>query len=120
MPPNNEAVDIFRLLDQLEDLPEKARHLPFKTLVGFDQEQFYYLVLKVRANLPDDMKKAQRVARDSERIVDQARDTATEQLESSRVEAARVLERRVELARICAALRCGFRNAVVEVRFRCR
>jgi vacuolar-type H+-ATPase subunit H len=105
-PVENEAVDVFRLLDQLEELPEKAKHLPFNTLVGFDHEQFYYLVLKVRANLPDDMKKAQRVARDSERIVDEARDVAVQQLESGRVEASRLLEqaktdseRTMELAR---------------------
>jgi len=109
-PPDVENVDIFRLLDQLEELPEKARHLPFNTLVGFDHEQFYYLVLKVRANLPEDMKKAQRVARDSERIVDEARGVATHQLESGRVEAGRLLEeskseatRMIENARLQAA-----------------
>ena len=91
-PVENETVDVFRLLDQLEELPEKAKHLPFNTLIGFDNEQFYYLVLKIRANLPDDMKKAQRVARDSERIVDEARDVAVQQLESGRVEASRLLE----------------------------
>lgn len=109
-PPDVENVDIFRLLDQLEELPEKARHLPFNTLVGFDHEQFYYLVLKVRANLPEDMKKAQRVARDSERIVDEARDVATHQLETGRVEAGKLLEeskgeatRIIENARLQAA-----------------
>jgi hypothetical protein len=109
-PPDVENVDIFRLLDQLEELPEKAKHLPFNTLVGFDHEQFYYLVLKVRANLPEDMKKAQRVARDSERIVDEARDVATHQLESGRVEAGKLLEeskgeanRIIEQARVQAA-----------------
>ena len=92
VPPEGEAVDVFRLLDQLEELPEKAIHLPFKTLVRFDNEQFYYLVLKIRANLPDDLKKAHRVARDSERIVDEARDSALQQVESGRVEANRLID----------------------------
>lgn len=91
-PPEVENVDIFRLLDQLEELPEKAKHLWPNMLVGFDHEQFYYLVLKIRANLPEDLKKAQRVARDSERIVDEARDVAVQQLESGRVEAGKVME----------------------------
>ena len=91
-PPDVENVDVFRLLDQLEDLPEKAKHLPGRILVNFDEDQFFYLVLKIRANLPDDMKKAQRVARDSERIVDEARDAAVQQMESGRVEASRLLE----------------------------
>jgi vacuolar-type H+-ATPase subunit H len=100
-PPDVETVDVFRLLDQLEELPEKATHLPLNTLVGFDHEQFYYLVLKIRANLPDDMKKAQRVARDSDRIVEEARDAAVMQLDAGRAEANKVLDdARGEAARI--------------------
>jgi vacuolar-type H+-ATPase subunit H len=100
-PPEMEAVDIFRLLDQLEELPEKATHLPLNTLVGFDHEQFYYLVLKIRANLPDDMKNAQRVARDSDRIVEEARDAAVQQLDAGRAEANKVLDdARAEAARM--------------------
>jgi hypothetical protein len=92
IPPDADHVDIFRLLEELEHLPEKARHLPLNTLVGFNHEQFYYLVLKIRAALPEEMKRANRLARDSERIVDQARDTAAEQMESGRVEAQRIIE----------------------------
>ncbi len=101
VPADTEAVDVFRLLDQLEELPEKAKHVPLmNTLVGFDSEQFYYLVLKIRANLPEDMKKAARVARDSERIVEEARDAAVQQLEHARVEANRIIEAsRAEAAR---------------------
>jgi len=91
-PAETETVDIFRLLDQLEELPERAKHLPMNTLVGFDHEQFYYLVLKIRANLPEDMKKAQRVARETERIVDEARDAAVQKLEDGRQEASKVME----------------------------
>lgn len=91
-PQDVEAVDIYKLLDELEELPERSRHLPFmpRVLLGFDLEQFFYLVLKVRANLPEDMKKAQRVARDSQRIVVEARDTASQHLETSREEVARI------------------------------
>lgn len=87
-----EHVDVFRLLNQLEELPEKAKHLPFNTLVGFNHEQFYYLVLKIRANLPEDMKKAQRVSRDSEKIVGHARDTASQEVEKARADAAAIVE----------------------------
>ena len=93
-PQDAEAVDIYKLLDELEELPDRAKHLPFlpKVLLGFDLEQYYYLVLKVRANFPEDMKKAQRVARDSERIVVEARDTASQHLETSRSEVVRIRE----------------------------
>lgn len=90
--PTGEKIDIFSLLDQLVALEEKAKHLPGGIMVGFDRDQFYYLVLKLRANLPDDMKKAVRVTRDSERIVGEARDAAVQQLEQGRADAARALE----------------------------
>lgn len=98
MPPDSEPVDIFRLLDELEELPEKARHLPFNTLVRFNKEQFYYLVLKIRANLPEDLKKAHRLARVSERLVETARDEASQHVESGRVEAEQIVSQAREEA----------------------
>jgi hypothetical protein len=86
-PAEQESVDLFRLLDELEELPEKAKHLPLNILLGFNSEQFYYLVLKIRANLPEDLKKAHRVARDTERIVETARSSAAHQVETGRIEA---------------------------------
>lgn len=91
-PPEVERVDVFRLLEQLEELPEKSRHLPFNIRIGFNEEQFYYLVLKIRANLPEEMKQAQKLARDTQRIVDEARDAAAQQIESARVDAQKIIE----------------------------
>jgi cell division septum initiation protein DivIVA len=85
-------VDIFRLLDKLEELPDQAKHLPLKLMYGFDHEKFYYLVLKIRANLPEDLKKAQKVAMETERIVDEAKDAAEQQKETGRIHANRILE----------------------------
>lgn len=92
VPAEQEHVDLFRLLDELEELPERARRLPFNVLAGFNSEHFYYLVLKIRANLPEDLKKAQRVAIDSERIVDAARSSAMQQVDAGRVEADTIVE----------------------------
>ena len=92
VPPDKEIVDVFNLLDELENLPDKAKKLPGRTYVGFDEERFYYLVLKIRANLPEDMKKAKHVARESDRIVGEARDAAVRELTTSREEAARLAD----------------------------
>lgn len=105
-PAEVERVDVFGLLDKLEELPERARHLPFNTLLNFNQEQFYYLVLKIRANLPREMKQAAKVARDSERIVEQAEDVASERVESGRMAAEQLLdEARAEGERVVATAR---------------
>lgn len=107
VPATPENVDIFRLLDQLEELPEKAKHIRFlRTMIGFDEEQFYMLLLKIRANMPEDLKRAQRLARDTERIADEARDAAAQQVESGRAEAARIIaEAKAEAERILAESR---------------
>lgn len=91
-PQDAEVEDIYKLLSELEELPDRAKHLPFfpRILLGFDLEQYFYLVLKVRANLPEDVKKARSVTRDSERIVVEARDVANQHLESGREEAQRI------------------------------
>ncbi len=101
-PPETERVDVLRLLDELEELPDRATQVPWLKLQwGFDQDRFDTLLLKIRANLPEEVKKAQRVARESERIVDEARDVAVRQMESVRVEAARTTDdARSEAARI--------------------
>jgi len=117
VPQDTEPVNIFDLLNELEELPERAKHLPLNTLVGFDHEQFYYLVLKIRANLPEDLKKAHRVARDTERIVEEAKDAAIQQLESGRTEAARLLEAaRAEAGRIVEQARSEAGRIIEQAR----
>lgn len=81
------SVDIIRLLDELERLPDQAKHLPFNTLVGFNSEQFLMMVLKIRANLPEELKKAARVTEQGTRIVNEAQDLASQQVEAGKVKA---------------------------------
>lgn len=116
-PTDSESVDIFRLLEQLEELPEKAKHLPFNTLFQFDNEQFYYLVLKIRANLPEDMKKAQKVARESERILDTIHDQAEQHAETLRGEASQKLDAaRTECTRLTDNARAEANRIIEEAR----
>lgn len=88
-----ETTDVLRLLEELEELHERAKRLPFGVLAGFDSERFQYIVLKVRANLPEAVKHAARVTRDSDEIVARAREQAAETIAAAREEAERLLER---------------------------
>lgn len=90
-PADPEHVDIFKLLDQLEEIPERARHLPMNTLVGFNHEQFYLLVLKIRANLPEDLKKAHVVVSNTTQIIQDAERKADQEVESSKAESDRII-----------------------------
>ncbi len=90
--PPKESADIFRLLSELEDLVEKA---PKKLgmMFGFDEDRFHMTVLKIRANLPEEMKRASKLARESERIVEESRTHADQIIQETRKQAISELER---------------------------
>ncbi len=86
-----EQVDVYGILNELLELPDKARKLPGNVLVGFNHERFGHLVLKIRANLPEDMKRARRLTRDTEKIVGEAKNNAKAEIDRARAEAERIV-----------------------------
>jgi cell division septum initiation protein DivIVA len=78
------------LLDRLEDLVENSRHF-FNKAWGIDLEEFYILTNKIKMALPDDVRKATRLTKDSQRIVEEARLEAEQILERARKEADRMV-----------------------------
>ncbi|MDO8588541.1 MAG: hypothetical protein Q7T82_16055 [Armatimonadota bacterium] len=94
--------DVLKMLDKLEELVEGALHL-FNKAWFVDLEEFFVLTNRIRASLPEEVKRASRVAIDSDRIVgsareeaaqltDQARDEATRFIEAAREDAARLVD----------------------------
>ena len=90
VPANSKASehDILRLLDELESLVDGCKHLLSHAL-WLDLDTFFALTNSIRQHLPDDIRRATKVARDSEKIVEQARAEA----ERIRAEAAEDAER---------------------------
>jgi cell division septum initiation protein DivIVA len=94
------AIDVPKLLDRLEDLVEGSRHF-FNKAWGVDLEEFYILTNKIKASLPDDVRKATRLTKDSQRIVDEARMEAEQVVERAKKEAERlVVDARSEAERL--------------------
>ena len=89
--------DILRMLDQLEALLDGCTHL-MSHAVWVDLDAFFQLTANIRQHLPDDIRRATKVARDSEKIVEQARSEA----ERIRNEAAEDAERILQDARRAA------------------
>ena len=60
--PTHGGVDILKLLTELEDLIENT---PKKMgmMFRFDEDKFHMTVMKIRANLPEEMKRASKLAR---------------------------------------------------------
>jgi cell division septum initiation protein DivIVA len=79
------------MLDQLEEMVENAPHLS-KWAFGVDIERVIVLTNKIRASLPEDVKKATRIAGESERLLGAAREEASMVVEDARREATRIVE----------------------------
>jgi hypothetical protein len=82
--PTDGTAEILYLLDQLEDMVGISKRVPFSNKVMVVEDQFLDLVEQLRIAIPNEVKQAQRVVRDRERII------AESQMEAARiVEAAR-------------------------------
>lgn len=89
--------DILKLLDGLEDLAENTYSL-FGKLWGFDREEFFMLTNKIRASLPDEVRRASRVANDSDKIVSAAKEEAAMINEQAIEESNRIVEEARQMA----------------------
>lgn len=94
---SNPQEDILKLLDSLEELAEDAYTL-FNKAWGLDLEEFHMLTNKIRASLPDEVRRATRVASDSDRIVSAAKEEAEVIITQATEEANRVVEEARQMA----------------------
>nr|CAA9286325.1 hypothetical protein AVDCRST_MAG63-4013 [uncultured Armatimonadetes bacterium] len=83
-------MDTLKILDHLESLVEEARS--FMGFRRFDDEEFFMLVSKLRASLPEDVRRAGKITKESERIVEAAQSEAENAVEKGRSEAAQVMQ----------------------------
>jgi len=84
-------VDILKLLDRLEEQVEQSMHL-FNKAMFVDLDEFFVLTNKIRASLPDEVKRASRLASDGDRMVAAAREEAARILDQARAEATGMTE----------------------------
>jgi len=83
-------VDLERLVDDLEARVEGSRQV-LNHAVWVDLDEFFELTRRIKANLPDEIKRAARVSREGNRIVDDAREEARRLLTEARAEAERLV-----------------------------
>jgi hypothetical protein len=91
--PTHNGVDILKLLKELEDLIETTKRGPMGMMIGFNEDKFHMTVMKIRANLPEEMKRASKLATESERIVDEAHGSANRMVDEARHAALMEFER---------------------------
>ncbi len=93
----NSQEDVLRLLDSLEDLVEDSHQFMGKVW-AMDLEEFHMRINKIRASLPDEVRRASRVAIDSDKIVSAAKEEAEVISEQATEEATRVVEEARQMA----------------------
>ncbi len=68
------TTDILYLLDQLEEFVGIGKRVPFSARVMVEEEDFLALVDQLRVAVPNEIKQAQRVIKERERIVGEAQE----------------------------------------------
>ena len=70
-------MDILHLIDRLEELFNESRALPFAHNVVVDEDRMLDIIDQMRIAIPEEVKKAQQLLNQSERILAQAEEKAT-------------------------------------------
>ena len=69
-------MEIFELLETLEDIIEKSRNVPFSSKGIIDKEEMLDLIKEIRLKLPDELKQAKWVKEERQRILVEAQKEA--------------------------------------------
>ena len=82
-------MDSLELIRHLEDLVDReTKWHVLRRAWGMDEDKFFTLLNKLRASLPEDMKRASSIARDSDRIFAEAHEQASGILAEAQEQAA--------------------------------
>ena len=71
-------MEIFTLLETLEDILEKSKSIPFTEKAIVDKEEVLEIIKDVRLKLPDELKQAKWVKEERQRILVEAQNEADE------------------------------------------
>ncbi len=65
-------MEIFTLLDTLEDILDKSKHIPFTEKGVVDKEEILEIIQEIRLKLPDELKQAKWIKEERGRILQEA------------------------------------------------
>jgi vacuolar-type H+-ATPase subunit H len=96
--PSDSAADILYLVDQLEELVSLGKRVPMSRRVMVEEEDFLALVDQLRVALPNEIKQAQRVIKERERVIGEAQDEASRIIRGARERAENMVSQNVIIA----------------------
>lgn len=83
------AIDTYKVLDQLEALVEDSKK--FMGFVRLDEDEFFMLVSKLRASLPEDVRRAGKITQNSDKIMEAAQSEAEMAIDSAHGDAQKLI-----------------------------
>jgi F0F1-type ATP synthase membrane subunit b/b' len=86
-------MDILHLVDRLEELFNESKPIWFTHSVMVDEDRMLDLIDQMRVSIPEEIKKAQQILTQRDRILAQAQEEANRTLQLAREKADQVVER---------------------------
>ncbi len=86
-------MDILHLIDRLEELFNESRGIPLTNQVVVDEDRMLDLIDQMRVSIPEEVKKAQQLLAQRDRILAQAQEEANRTLALARERGEQLVER---------------------------
>ncbi|NOT06140.1 MAG: hypothetical protein HOP27_16225 [Anaerolineales bacterium] len=86
-------MDILQLIDRLEELFNEAKAVPFTHNVLVDEDKMLELIDQMRIAIPEEVKKAQQVMAQRDRVMAQAQEEANRTLQLAREKADQMMQK---------------------------
>ena len=86
-------MDILHLIDRLEELFNNSRPIPLTHNVIVDEDKFLDIIDQMRISVPEEVKKAQQVFSQKDRVMAQAQEEANRTLQLARDKADNLVEK---------------------------
>lgn len=85
-------MDILDLVDRLEEVVQEGRSLPLMRGVLVDEERLWEIIDQMRISVPEEVRKAQQLLSQKDRIVAQAQERARRIVQQAEAERAKMIE----------------------------
>jgi len=86
-------MDILHLVDRLEELFNESRSIPFTHSVVVDEDRMLDLIDQMRVSIPEEIRKAQQILAQKDRLTAQAQEEANRTLGLAREKGDQLVER---------------------------
>ncbi len=86
-------MDILHLVDRLEELFNESRSIPFTHSVVVDEDRMLDIIDQMRVSIPDEIKKAQQLLAQRDRLMAQTQEEANRTLALAREKSDQLVER---------------------------